>query len=116
MHGLVSSVSWVRLLVVLGFAGLGPPGCGAEGGATKQDAARRGCVALRDHLVSIRQETMRSDADQHRAALMASLGGDFVTRCTTEIDPVRLRCLMDARDASAIGACATTTSMRGEVR
>ncbi|HVG87239.1 MAG TPA: hypothetical protein VM820_22140 [Vicinamibacterales bacterium] len=66
---------------------------------------RRDCERLRDHVVGLRLERVTVDREQHKAALVASLGDGFIDACLTSITPTGLRCRLDARATDALAAC-----------
>ncbi len=68
--------------------------------------SRSDCEALREHMVTLRMETVTADHDQHRAALRASLDG-FVITCPDSTTPEQLRCSLAAGDFRALAACTT---------
>jgi len=67
--------------------------------------SRHDCERLRDHLVDLRMSSVTADRDQHREALLASLGDDFVTTCVDQTSTDKLRCALDAHDAAGLRAC-----------
>src|SRR5258706_11150322 len=90
-------LGWAAAAAVLGG------GCGA--GGDPEEVSRRDCERLRDHVLSVRLESVTADVDQHRAALAATLGASYIDRCVTDVAPDELRCLMKAGDAAALASC-----------
>lgn len=83
------------------------PGCGGRSGDSRgARAGRRDCERLRAHLVEIRLQAVSLDREEHRRALDASLGEDFVQTCVDTMPPREVACGRAARDAAALAACA----------
>jgi hypothetical protein len=57
------------------------------------------------HVVDVRLEGVTQDRDAHRAALLASLGDQFVDRCIAETTPEEHRCAMAASTIDTLRAC-----------
>jgi hypothetical protein len=72
---------------------------------------RRSCEKPRDHLIDVRVGTAQDrDAVQHRAAMKAALGDDFVESCLHTMTVDQLKCAMRASDLGATHDCARTTT------
>jgi hypothetical protein len=72
---------------------------------------RRSCEKLRDHLIDVRVgNTQDRDAAQHRAAMKAALGDEFVDNCLHTMTIDQLECAMRASDLGATHDCARTTT------
>jgi hypothetical protein len=73
---------------------------------------RRSCEMLRDHLVDVRAaDATDADAAQHRAAMKAALGDEFVDNCLHTMTVDQLECAMRASDLGATAGCAHTTTV-----
>jgi hypothetical protein len=67
------------------------------------------CERVRDRLIDLRLANASGvDINAHRIAMKHALGRDFIESCTTRMTTAQQRCVLDARDASAAMACATT--------
>lgn len=87
-------------------------GCGAE----EDDVAARAqqCEQLRDHLVDLRLSASRSvgkDREEHREALKAALGDEFVDTCAKSISAGQAACVLGAQDSQVAGECMTADGM-----
>lgn len=82
-------------------------GCG---GGRDEGARTEACERMRDHLVELRLDGNRTvpDADlqQHRAALVAALGPQFIGNCVQQTSDEELDCLSAAANSEAARACA----------
>lgn len=68
----------------------------------------RSCEKLRDHLIDVRVKSdgaAGADAAQHRDAMKAALGDDFVDSCERSMSAEQLHCAMNARDLGATRDC-----------
>ena len=95
-------------------------GCDGDGDSGVETVAQR-CIRMRDHLVSLRLETVTAPAateakrssnveqsirEQHRAALISSLGDNFADRCARTMTATQIDCVLDSRESDAASACA----------
>lgn len=74
---------------------------------------RRSCEKLRDHLIDVRVTSdgaAGADAAQHRDAMKAALGDDFVDTCERSMSVEQLRCAMNARDLGATRDCSSAAT------
>lgn len=99
----VTSSGYTRSMKVLVAAVLALGACTSS---SNEPVSRRDCVALRDHLVELRLEDATADREQHRAALVTSLGEAFVVKCQDSVSREQLRCSLSATSSQALSACA----------
>lgn len=95
------------------FAGLVLVVMCAAGCAHDETVDRRSCEKLRDHLIDVRVSTdgkADADAPQHREAMKAALGDDFVDNCERTMSVDQLHCAMRATDLGATADCARTAT------
>ena len=63
------------------------------------------CERMRDHLVEIRlADAAGVDRAAHREALRNALGAEFMSACGA-MTIMRVDCVLDAEDSSALAAC-----------
>lgn len=80
--------------------------------AKDEDAPRRQCERLRDHVIDLRLRSAQAvDKAAHRKVLGKALGEDFISSCLT-LPEERVRCALEARSSSAVAACQTAVSRR----
>jgi hypothetical protein len=92
-------VGWCSVLTVAGLLGA----CGH--GDTDEEVMRSRCGELRDHLVDLQLQSATADREAHRAALMASLGSNYVDECVHERTRADLDCGIAAKSPSDVVSC-----------
>ncbi len=98
--------TFVRVLLAVAVSVVALTGCTHD-----ETVDRRSCEKLRDHLIDVRVgDTHDRDAAQHRAAMKAALGDDFVENCLHTMTVDQLKCAMSASDLGATSECARTTT------
>lgn len=85
-------------------------GCGDVVTVETAESARvEDCQRARDHVVELRlagTDALGATArEQHRAALVAALGTQFVERCAATLSDAQLACLLAAGDTADVSAC-----------
>jgi hypothetical protein len=99
-------------MCVSGLRGLTVWACAcALAGCAEPASKTQQCEQLRDHLVELRLDAARGLSEparaQHRQALVASLGPDFVTTCADRTSEDELRCALAAATTQVASACKT---------
>jgi len=80
--------------------------CASDREDSEDDARRRECVALRDHVIDVRlADATNVDQAAHREVLRQALGTRFVDECTKTVDERQRHCALSATSADGIQAC-----------
>lgn len=99
----------MRSLIVLFVTICMSAGCATS--ENEEDAARKRCTRMRDHLVDLRLASAgdRVDVRAHRAALTQALGDAFVAKCK-ELPVATVKCLLGATDSVSANECSPPES------
>jgi hypothetical protein len=79
--------------------------CGTE--PAPSETARQSCEKYREHLLDVRLRGVSEHREEHRAALRATLGDDFVADCEQTRTQADLDCAMAATTTEQLRRCSS---------
>ena len=80
--------------------------CGG-GSSAPSESPRQSCEKYREHLLDVRLRGVSEHREEHRAALRATLGDDFVARCEQDKTQADLDCAMGANTTEQLRRCSS---------
>jgi hypothetical protein len=91
-------------LVLIGFINVLAACADSE---TSEEASRKRCIALREHLIDLRLSSAAASVDvkAHRDAMQRALGDKFVDECQQHASVTELKCQLSANDLETATAC-----------
>lgn len=79
----------------------------SSGGSAPSESPRQSCEKYREHLLDVRLRGVTEHREEHRAALRATLGADFVERCEQNETQADLDCSMAANNTEQLRRCSS---------